>query len=265
MNRLISAEATRLLSSRLWLGALIGALVCGGVLIGGLTLLGPENFDPPMPGLDTEEGVRGLLGMLSFTVFVPAALGTLAVTSEYRHRTISFTFLFEPRRWRVLVAKLITFAVAGLCYGAIVAGTAGAALYGGAAARDITLGLPGATVAELLVRVALAMAAFMVIGVGFGALIRNQIAALAAVVGYLYLVELVLLAVPGINAVYPYLPGGATASLTGFTYLADAIAEQTSGSSSTLLSAPLGALVLAGYAIVAAALAVAVPLRRDVT
>ncbi|WP_052423060.1 hypothetical protein [Nonomuraea candida] len=74
-----------------------------------LALVGPENFDPPMPGLHTEAGVRavlGFLGFLGFTAFVPAAIGTLAVTSEHRHRTITFTFLYAPDRWRVPAAPI---------------------------------------------------------------------------------------------------------------------------------------------------------------
>jgi hypothetical protein len=57
-----------------------------------------------MPGLDTEDGIRSILGILGFTAFVPAAIGTVAVTSEYRHHTAAVTFLFAPRRWQVLSA-----------------------------------------------------------------------------------------------------------------------------------------------------------------
>jgi hypothetical protein len=96
-------------------------------------------------------------------------------------------------------------------------------------------------------------------------LLRNQVAALAVVVGYLYFAELALLAIPGVNVVYPYLPGGATAALTGFGYMVDSLAAQTGQAGRELLSAPMGAVVLAGYALVACVLAIAFPLRRDVT
>ncbi|GAA0840841.1 hypothetical protein ACFQVD_39670 [Streptosporangium amethystogenes subsp. fukuiense] len=53
--------------------------------------------------------------------------------------------------------------------------------------------------------------------------------------------------------------------MSGFTYPADAIAGQTGTSATALLSAPLGAAVLPAYALIATAVAVAVPLRRDIT
>ncbi|MGN9842262.1 hypothetical protein ACTMTI_29460 [Nonomuraea sp. H19] len=78
------------------------------------------------------------------------------------------------------------------------------------------------------------------------------------------MIETVLMLIPGIKVLYPYLPGGATAALTGFTYLADAIASQTGTSAAQLLSAPAGAAVLVCYALIAVAVAVASPLRRDI-
>ncbi|GCB44684.1 ABC transporter permease [Streptomyces sp. NL15-2K] len=264
MKNLVKAEFRRLTATRLWLGALLAATVFGGGMVGLLTLAGPENFDPPLPALDTEEGARSVLGFLSYTVFIPAALGTMAVTAEYRHRTANFTFVFAPRRWQVLAAKLVTYGIAGMLYGLVVTGTAGLGFFGAAAARGVTLGMEPSEVLLLLLRLAVAMAVYTLLGVGMGALIRNQIVALAVVVGYLYMGEMILMAIPGVNALYPVLPGGATASLTGFTYVADALAEQTSTSPISLLSPVGGGLLLAGYALVAVCIALLVPMRRDV-
>ncbi len=249
---MIKAELLRLVSTRLWLWSLVAAVLCGGGLVTLFALVGPENVDPPMPALDTPEGVRSILGILTVTALVPAVLGTVAMTSEYRHRTITVTFLFAPRRWRILAAKLVAFSVAGVCYGLTVAVSAGVAL---AVHGDFVVPL----------RLAATMAIYMVLGVGVGALLRNQVAALAVVVGYLYFAELALLAIPGVNVVYPYLPGGATAALTDFGYIVDSLAAQTGQAGRELLSAPMGAVVLAGYALVACVLAMAFPLRRDVT
>jgi ABC-2 type transport system permease protein len=129
----------------------------------------------------------------------------------------------------------------------------------------VELGLPTGEIVVTLLRVAVTMTVYTVLGVAFGALLRNQVAALLVVVAYFYLGEFALLLIPGVNAVYAYLPGGASAALTGFTYLAEATANQTGGAAAELLSTPTAALVLLGYAVVAAAIAIAVPLRRDVT
>ncbi|MGW0062159.1 ABC transporter permease [Streptosporangium sandarakinum] len=263
MTALLAAEWTRLTSTRLWLWGLLATLG-SGALIGLLALVGPENFTPPLPGLDTAQGTHVLLGLLGFTVFVPALLGTIAVSSEYRHGTITTTTLFAPRRWTWLAAKLAIYTGAGLVYGAIAAAVAGGALFGVAMLKGITLGLPTVMVAALLARIALTMAVYTLLGVAVGALLRNQVTALVAVGAYFYMIETVLMFVPGIKVLYPYLPGGATAALTGFTYLADAVASQTGTSAARLLSAPAGGGVLVGYALIAVAIAVAAPLRRDI-
>ncbi|MFI7700004.1 ABC transporter permease [Nonomuraea sp. NPDC049480] len=263
MTALLAAEWTRLTRTRLWLWGLLAALG-SGALVGLLALVGPENFTPPLPGLDTAQGTHVLLGLLGFTVFAPALLGTIAVSAEYRHRTITTTTLFAPRRWTWLAAKLAVYTGTGLAYGAIAATVAGAALFGVVMLKGITLGLPALTVTALLARIALTMAVYTLLGVAVGALLRNQVTALVAVGAYFYMIEAALMLIPGIKVLYPYLPGGATAALTGFTYLADAIASQTGTSAAHLLSAPAGAAVLVCYALIAVAVAVAAPLRRDI-
>ncbi|WP_424533014.1 ABC transporter permease [Sphaerisporangium viridialbum] len=263
MTALVSAEWTRLTSSRLWLWGLLAALG-SGALVGLLALVGPENFTPPLPGLASEEGTRVLLGLLGFTMFVPALIGTAAVASEYRHGTVTTTALFAPRRWTWLAAKLVAYAGGGLAYGVVAAGVAAGALFAVAALKGIALGLPAGTVLALLGRVALTMAVYTLLGVAVGALLRNQVTALVVVGAYFYMVETALMLVPGIKAVYPYLPGGATAALTGFTYLAEAVAGQTGTEAARLLPAPVGGAVLLAYALVAAVIAVAAPLRRDI-
>ncbi|MFB6395888.1 ABC transporter permease [Polymorphospora lycopeni] len=265
MKLLIKAEFRRLLATRMWGGLLLAAALLGGGLLGTMALVGPENFDPPMPGLDTEAGLRSILGILGYTAFVPAAAGTLAVTSEYRHRTAAVTFMFAPRRGQVLAAKLATYTVVGLAYGLILAGTGALALFTVATVRGVPLGLPATTVLTLLARIALAMVVYLLIGVGMGALIRNQVAALCVVIGYLYLGEPVFMMIPGVNTLYPVLPGGATAALTDFTYLADAMSEQVGSDVVQLLSPAAGALLLTAYALTASAIAVIVSMRRDIT
>ncbi|MEU1808255.1 ABC transporter permease [Micromonospora aurantiaca (nom. illeg.)] len=262
---LLRAELRRVLATRMWGGLLLAAVALGGGLVGLMALVGPENFDPPMPGLHTEEGLRSILGILGFTAFVPAAAGALAATSEHRHGTAAVTFMFAPRRGRVLAAKLATHAIVGLGYGIALAGSAAAALFTVAAARGVSLGLPAPTVLALLARIGVAMAVYLLVGTGVGALLRNQVAAVCVVVGYLYLAEPVLMMIPGVNALYPLLPGGATAALTDFTYVADAMSAQLGSDAVALLPPAAGALLLTGYALAAAALAVVVPMRRDIT
>lgn len=259
----IRGELIRLFSLRLPIWTVVLAVVCGGLLTGLLALIGPENASPPMPGLDTAEGVEIVLGLPSVLLFVPALIGTVAVTGEYRQRTIGATFLAVPRRERVLGAKLVVYAALGLVYGVVASAASAAALIGGAAARGVTLPVPTGDLLLPLVQLALAAAVYTLIGVGIGALARNQLVAVGIVLGYFYFLEFVLMVIPGVNTLYPVLPGGATASLTNFSFLSETLAEQTSLGPASLGAPVFGGIVLLAYAALAAALAVLVPLRRD--
>jgi len=259
----VRGEVARMMATRLPLWTLLVAVCCGGLLPGVLAIVGPENANPPMPGLDTAEGVALLLGLGGVLLFVPAVIGTLAVTAEYRHRTIGTTFLAEPRRGVVVGAKLVVYAALGLAYGVVSSVTAGLVLVAAAAMRGQHLGLPAEALLTVLAQLALAAAAYMLIGVGIGALTRNTLVAMGVVLGYFYFLEYVLMLIPGVNTLYPYLPGGATASLTRFTFLVDAIAAETPLQAAPLLSPLGGAAVLVAYALVASGVAVIAPLRRD--
>lgn len=225
MTSLIRAEFRRLFSLTTWRWGPLAAVLCGGGLVALATLLGPENFDPPMPAIDTHDGTLLALGLVGFTAIVPALFGATALTSEYRHRTISVTFLHEPRRARVLSAKLFVYAVAGAGYGLILATAAGLALYGGAAVRGLTVGAEPTVVLRILASLMVTMMVYTVLGVGVGAVLRNQTATLIVLGGYLYMVEHALAIIPGFQVIYPFLPGGATASLTDFTLLSQAAVE----------------------------------------
>ena len=263
MSRLIRGEFTKLFATRLPLWSPIIAACSGGGLTGLLALVGPENATPPLPGLDTAEGVGIVVGMSGLLLFVPALIGTIAVTSEYRHHTIGTTFLAAPRRGRVLAAKLVVFGALGIAYGVVASLFAGAAVVGAAALQGIELGIPATGLVTLLARLSLAAAVYMILGVAIGALARHQLLAVGIVLGYFYFLEHVLMIIPGVNAIHPFLPGGATSALTDFTFLQDALAEQLPLAAPAAMPPMVGALVLLGYAAVAVCVAIAVPIRRD--
>ncbi|MBW0009633.1 MAG: hypothetical protein JO063_05855 [Pseudonocardiales bacterium] len=92
------------------------------------------------------------------------------------------------------------------------------------------------------------------LGVGIGALVRNQVAAVVGLLVYLFVLDRVLTAIPALQPVTRYLPGPAGDALTGGTL-----------PNFPLLPAWAGGLLLAGYALVLAALGARFTLRRDVT
>ena len=263
MTRLIRGEITRLFATRLPLLAAGIAVLAGATITGLLSLVGPENATPPMPGLDTAEGVGIVVGINGLLLFVPALIGAIAVTGEYRHRTIGTTFLVAPRRGAVLSAKLLVNGMLGLAYGMLTGAAAGLAVVGAAAARGIQPGVGPGELSLLLFRLAVAAAVYTVIGVAIGALARNQFAAIGIVLGYFYFLEPLLMLVPGVNQAFGYLPGGATAALMDSSFLGDAIASELPILAPSSLTAAGGAAILLAYAAAATIVAIAVPLRRD--
>lgn len=264
LRQVVRGEAVRLTRTRLPWWTLLTALACGGGLMGLIAVTGPENATPPLPGLDQADGVTTVVGLLGVTLFAPAVIGTAAITSEYRHRTMAGTFLVVPRRGLVLGAKLAVFGVLGLVYGLVLAISALAGLYAGAAVHGTSLGLGVATVLGMALKYGVAAAIYMLLGVGIGAVARHQLVAIGIVLGYFYLLESVMMIIPGASLVYPFLPGGATSALTGSATLQDMLTIQT-GASGPAIQTPLtGALLLLAYAITAAAVATASSLRRDI-
>ncbi|GAB3715455.1 ABC transporter permease [Mariniluteicoccus flavus] len=260
----LRAETRRLLSTPAWWRFALAGLAIGLLLTGGITLLGPEHMNPPMPGPDSPDGVRGLLGLLVLAAPVPVVLGSRTMTNEYAHRTIVPTLLGHPHRLRLVTAKLVVHLLAGSAYGLLLATGAVVGTLGACAALGLTPGLPAGEVVTLSLRLGGSMALYTVIGVGIGALVANPQACLVIAVGWFYLLESMLSAVPGLARAYPWLPGGAASALTGQSFVLDAIMRTTSGTPPRLLPAWGGAAVLLAYAAVLAAAALVTTLRRDV-
>jgi ABC-type transport system involved in multi-copper enzyme maturation permease subunit len=113
-------------------------------------------------------------------------LGIVMVTSEFQQRTATTTFLVTPRRDEVIRAKLVTavlVAVAAWAVTTIVCVVAGAVFLH-------TQGFgPALTDPSVLGAIALNLVAYVmwaVLGVGFGAMVRNQLGAtVTATVMYL--------------------------------------------------------------------------------
>ncbi|GAA1397469.1 ABC transporter permease [Luteococcus peritonei] len=264
MRRAVHAETIRLTSTPMLRRFLLGALGVGLFLTGGLILMGPDHMNPPMPGPDTADGIRGLLGVLVLSAPIPVLLGSRLMTNETEHRTVVPTLLAQPNRQVVVTAKLLAALVVGLLYGAVLAVGALVGLYGGCAAAGITPALGVATVAPEVARIGLSMALYTLIGVGIGALLPRAQLCLAVAIGWFYLAESMLSALPALRSIYPFLPGGAASAITGQSFVLDAIQASTPGAPLQLLPAWLGALVLLGYAVLASLLALATTLRRDI-
>jgi ABC-2 type transport system permease protein len=180
-------------------------------------------------------------------------LGGLAFTQEFRYGTVTSTYLGEPRRARILVAKWVALAMVSVVatVGTLVIGVAVTVVTIRARHGDITV---GGRFWQMVAAAFAIMAAYGVIGVALGALIRNQVATVVAVLVWMLAVEYIV--VPSWPAVGRWLPLGVVTSLLQIGPSLDLDGR--------LLPVAMAAVVLVAYTAVALLLAARVTPRWDV-
>lgn len=177
-------------------------------------------------------------------------VGVIAVTSEFRHATVPTSLLTVPDRARLLVAKVIAMALIG---GVVAIGGLGlelAIVVPYLAAAGVPIDLTNTDLLLAVCGVLAGIALYGIAGVGIGAVIRHQTAAVIAPLVWLAVVENLLPAY-ALAAIVRWLPGGATSAL-GRAELPG------------LLPMWAGALVLAAYATAVVAAGAYRLLRADV-
>lgn len=218
-------------------GFLVVASVCSSVLLAGVQ-------GAPEVGTVSNMGKVFATGVVSSNVML--VLGIMIAAGEDRHRTMLATFLAEPRRGRVLIAKLGTGAAVGLLAGALTFGLTVAVAVPLYASRGIhhypvSLG-------ELWLGTTLLTGCFGLLGVALGALTRNTVGAVIGALGWVFIVEVALLQ-PLAPDLAKWLPTGAAIALTtptqtGSTNLAPAAAALVLTAWSVLVAFTAGRLTL---------------------
>jgi ABC-2 type transport system permease protein len=272
--RAIASEFQKVFTTRMWwlLALLLAAYVA--FLSGGLgAFLGWVTTDPdapvasggfngPPPGTDLATLLYSFASSVGY-VF-PVLLGALAVTGEFRHRTLTPTFLAEPHRSTVLSAKFLSQLVMGAGLGvvafALSVGAGAAALAG----FGLDTVLDSGDTWALIGRGILAMALWGAIGVGLGVLVTNQVAAIVIVIAFTQFVEPILRFAASLNdvsaSIGKFLPGAASDALVGSSFYSMAGTGPVDS-----LEWWQGGLVLLGIAVIATLIGGATTWRRDVS
>jgi ABC-2 type transport system permease protein len=182
MTHLLRAEFRKAFSTKLWWALLVPVVVLAALvnLFGGL-------FTESITG----EGSSILLGSLAYALSLTSVFATLygiiTAAGEFRHRTITTTYLTARGRGRVLAAKGVSTAAIGALYAAVtvVVGT-----LGGLGAGS---GFPDLGALAAVVGVGLAVAAlWAVLGTALGTMISNQVTVLVVTLVYVLAGEVLL-------------------------------------------------------------------------
>ena len=263
MTALLRAELVKVRSTKMWWGLLLGAcaLTIFQALITAFTAgIEPGPGQPELPTLDDPAMVRSVYGSGFAACYVfGIVFGIIGIAGEYRHQTITPTFLATPRRGRVVVAKLVTYLGLGLFYGlvtTVIAVIAGAPVIAG---KGFDVRFTSDDVPQTLVLAVLGVGVWTVFGLGLGTLIRNQVAAILIALGVTLLVDPLFtfgLSALDLGSVARFLPTSASqAVVQGVSTVEDV----------DLLPWWGGLLVLLAYGTLFAAVGTAVNSKRDIT
>jgi ABC-2 type transport system permease protein len=212
---LLGSELLKLRTTRVPYVLLALTALASGLVTAALVGAGEADADQDDRALALAQGA-GFWSMLA------TVLGILVVTNEYRHGTIMTTFLAEPRRVRVLAAKLATALIGGavLALGALVALAAVSVPW--LWITDQSLALDGQAL-EAAGRLLLAFSLAAALGAAVGAIILNQVGTIITVFVWFLIVESIIGVVSALlfgdlgepDPVSPYLPGSALGGIVG--------------------------------------------------
>jgi ABC-2 type transport system permease protein len=250
MIRLIRAELTKLRTTRVVYG-MAAAMAAFAVLTVAANILGVEGA-PPLSAYSLPMFVAAPVTLLSGAALL---LGILGMAGEFRHQTVTQTFLVTPNRGRVVAAKLVAYPLAGIALTLTILAITAAVATGWLAAKGITPSLLdarlGRVLGHVLLGAVLAAGLCGLVGVGVAALVRNQVAALVGVAVWALLVEGLLMSLLNAPSLAKWLPSAAAAALTN-----------PGGGHLSRLG---GSLLLAGYALALALVGSRLVVRRDIT
>lgn len=178
MINLIRGEAIKMRSTRTAIGFMIA-----GVALTLLVVLVSTLADEPSTVNAKRDAITVAPLFILFVVF-----GVVGATGEYRHRTVAPAVLIAPDRLRLLSARALAYAVtaAGVALVMqVVSFAIGIPLMSGNEGDALAF----ADYAGLLGGGLLSAALGGMLGVGFGALVGNQVAAVVSVLVYLFVVD----------------------------------------------------------------------------
>jgi ABC-type transport system involved in multi-copper enzyme maturation permease subunit len=282
--RLIRAEITKIRTTNTWWLFLIGMVVITALAFASNAINHHYELNPPLGSVsaDRQNEVQtaaaaahtaaGLTKIAAdmmtsgqfFGLLFAMIIGILVVTNEFFHQTATTTFMTNPHRTAVIMAK----AVAGILFGALfwlvatVLDLVATPIY--LSSQHVSVSLTDWTVVRSVLLNLLAFAIWAIFGLGIGVLIRSQIGAVITGMA-LYLVGTAAVAIIFnlIHNIYPH------DWVISAEVIAPAIASGimiTPGQA--FPHAPpqwAGGAVLIGYAVLAGGVGIWLTRRRDIS
>lgn len=249
MIQLVRAELLKLRTTQVWFWMLLLAIAVGVLAV--VATLASNDVKSPAD-------VPLLFANANGAIVTAFILGVLGITTEFRYQTITPTVLQTPSRWTVVAAKLLSYAIIGLAYALACLAVQLLIALPWLSAKGIDFSLSDPDLRRAIFGFPVIFLLFAIMGIGVGALLRNQIVAMVVGLVFLLALENILVAIPKVRNAYPYLPGGA---MQGVLYPAD----EPGPDGVDLFSTTGSLLVLLAWALIPALIGAAYTLTRDIT
>lgn len=203
MSALVRSELLKVRTTRGWYAYLVVIVLLAGIAVAADV---GSSDDARRSAVDFQVGLVEAAG---FAALLALILGITAVTTEFRHGTITPTLLADPVRERVLAAKAATVSLVALFFDvialAVIAGVA--VIWLSVVGADIHLG--AGDVWERAAQTLLGAVLWGLMGVAVGSLVQSQVAALVGTLIWIFVGEALLwglFALLDVDGLVSYLP-----------------------------------------------------------
>jgi ABC-2 type transport system permease protein len=247
---LIRAEFLKLRTTQVWFWLLLASVAVSSLIV--IAAFASHN------SIRTTQDVADVFSSAATSDIAVFILGILGVTTEFRYQTITPTVLATPSRWAIVSAKMITYGLVGAAYSAICVAVQIAIAVPWISAKGLHISLTDGNIPHSLIGVFVVVALYGVIGLGVGALLKNQIVAVSVGLLFLLVLENIVLAIPKVKNAYPFTPAGASSAIVTTSSTADF-------NGVTLLSTAGGVIALVLWAVIPAVLGASITMNRDIT
>jgi hypothetical protein len=239
---------------------LFGLLALAGIILAGvLVFINSSKTRSPFNLVDLQDVFRGTSVSL---ILLGIALAASFIGAEWGAGTMTTLLTWEPRRGRVYGAKLVAALIFAFVSALLVMIVLGLALLPSAFAHGSTAGADGSwflATAYSMLRGALICALGAGMGLAIGSLARNTTAAVLIAFFYLFVLENL------VRGLRPQWIGWLFGDNAQIFVVGHRITVDTSHGLMLSHGPPMALLIVAAYAAILSAAAIALFLRRDVT
>ena len=186
MIALVRAELLKIRTTRSWWAYLIAIVLLVGIAVAGDT---GSNADA-RGELDFQVGLIEAAGFVS--ALLALILGITIVTTEFRHGTVTPTFLASPKRERVLTSKAIAGVLTALGFGVLALLVVLAVATPWLAIVDADIHAGDAEIGERALQALGSTVLWVLIGLAIGSVVHSQVAALVGTLVWIFLGETLL-------------------------------------------------------------------------